>query len=383
VPPSAVGYFTSDFLGQPTVVVHPAALRLDAEVIAHELAHHFAWYFFPRQPRWFGEGLAHFVQTVASETPGYENAVGVVPGLRAERLRSERQVEARDLLAWRGWSHDGARLQLWSWVLYHWLWNERPRQLAELQARLARAEDPAAAWLAAFPDLDPADAKAMKKLDAALDEHRRSAELVYYKVTAEVDAAFTETPLPPADVHMALAEPRGFPLPDAKAALAHDPLHPVALWSRDRRDRPALARALRASVSAHARDWRAWFLLGQALDEEREGKEREAAFRRAAELNPASAYALNELAWVIVQDGRAAEALPLARRAVELAPSSPFVLDTLAAVAAGVGACPEALALQRRAVDLAREPYEAELRERIFVLEAQCREASRAGEASW
>lgn len=381
VPRAAVGLFTTDFLGQPTVILHPAALRLDPEVIAHELVHHVAWYFFPRQPRWFGEGLAHFVQTVASETPGYAHAVGVVPGLRADEVRSARRVPVRDLFAWRGWKHEGARLQLWSWVLYHWLWNQRPRQLAELQARLARAEDPAAAWLAAFPELDPADGKAMKRLEAALDEHRRGAELVYYQVTATADATFTEVPLAPADVHMLLAERRGFPLPDAKAALEHDPHHPIALWARDRRDAGALARALRASVEARPGDWRAWLLLGQALDEERDAPERAAALRRAVELNPASATALNDLAWSIVRDGRAAEALPFARRAVELAPSSPHALDTLAAVAADLGACPEALALQHRAVDVAPEPYEAELRERLFGLEARCRD--RSPDAPW
>jgi tetratricopeptide (TPR) repeat protein len=294
-------------------------------------------------------------------------------------------VDASDLLAWHGWGHDGARLQLWSWVLYHWLWNQRPAQLADLQARLARAEDPAAAWKAAFPDLDPADGKAMRKLDAALDRHRRTAELVYYQVTAEVDAAFTEAPLAPADVHMVLSEPRDFPLPDAKAALEHDPHHALALWARDRRDPRAAAQALRSSVKAHPRDWRGWLLLGLALDAqgeptERAAKdEREAAFRRAAELNPASAFALNGLAWAVVQDGRPAEALPFARRAVELAPSSAAILDTLATVATDLGACAEAFALQRRAVDVAREPHATELRERLSGMEARCREAPGGG----
>lgn len=378
VPPRAGGYFAIGMLGEPTVLLHPVALRRDPEVIAHELAHHFAWYFFPRQPRWFAEGLAQFVQTVASDTPPYANAVGVVPRMRARALRDADQLPARWILGWRGDTADEDLYQLWSWVLYHWLWNQRPRQLADFQRRLAGAEDPAAAWTAAFPDLDPSDAKALEVLDSELDAHRRRGELVYYRVTAAADAAFTEVPLPPADVHVLLAEPRGFPPRDVSAALSDDPLQPVALAVRRDADARAKVAALRASAAAHPEDWRAWLLLGGALGEEADADEREAALRRAVELNGRSARAASSLASARVQRGRAAEALPLARRAVELAPSDPEVLDVLAAVAVDLGACAEALSLQQRAVSLARGARADALREHLRAMQARCPPASGA-----
>ncbi len=369
LPPLVIGYFEINRMGEPTVFLHPEALRRDPEVIAHELAHHFAWYFFPRQPRWFAEGLAQFVQTVASEAP-IRHAAGVVPRLRADGLRDVDQVPVRDLLRWRG-PHDEGLFQLWSWVLYHWLWNQRSRQLADFQRRIGSAEDPASAWVAAFPDLDPADPKALRKLDAVLDEHRRHGELVYYQVNVEADAAFTEARLPPADVHVLLMGVRRYvSREDLRAALADDAHHPVAVALRAARGGEAAA--LRGAVAAHPQDWRGWFLLGAELRDEADAGEREAALREAVALNPSSALALDALAESLVGRGRAEEALPFSRRAVELAPSSPDLLETLARIAAELGACEEAVSLQRRAIDTAPGARGDALRERLRALEAGC-----------
>jgi predicted Zn-dependent protease len=75
----------------------------------------------------------------------------------------------------------------------------------------------------------------------------------------------------------------------------------------------------------------------------------------------------NSLAWFLVRNGRAKEALPYANRAVDLAPWQAAYVDTLAEVALQLGQCPQALALQTRATRMAiaagssKEKYEPRL----------------------
>lgn len=57
-----------------------------------------------------------------------------------------------------------------------------------------------------------------------------------------------------------------------------------------------------------------------------------ASYQLALQVEPASAEALNNLAWVLVQAGRPVEALPPARQAVALAAADPNYWDTLAVV---------------------------------------------------
>ncbi len=75
----------------------------------------------------------------------------------------------------------------------------------------------------------------------------------------------------------------------------------------------------------------------------------EARYRRAAELQPRDAVALNNLAWVLVQQGKP-EALQQARRANELLPGQPALMDTLAAALKLAGNLSEAVDWQRKAV---------------------------------
>ena len=389
-PYASIGYFGVGPLEEPTAVIHPAALRKDPEVIAHELAHHLVWYFFPRHPRWFSEGLASFVQTVAN--PKFRGTAGLVPVDRASRLRSIRQMRVSALLSWKGgYSVMEPDLEeLWSWVLYHWLWNERPRAFGEYQARLARAEDPSRAWLAAFPEFDPANARAMEKLEDALNRHRRHGEFTFYKVEVNPATAFTQETISSARVHLLLLGIRRrfddiwrtFSWPkdpsitahfEVEEALREDPLEPGAIWLSDRVSGEAKVNALRNAVAAKPTDWRAWHLLSKVLEGPARATEREAALRQAVSLNPDSAAAQNLLAAQLLASGQPEEAFPFARRAVELAPSHYENLATLGAVAAAVGACPEAFALERRAMDVASEDGKAKKpRQRLREVEQRC-----------
>jgi tetratricopeptide (TPR) repeat protein len=298
-------------------------------------------------------------------------------------------MPAGALLSWKGeqtvaWEPDLE--ELWSWVLYHWLWNERPRAFGEYQARLARSEDPSRAWLAAFPEFDPANARAMEKLEAALDRHRRHGEFTFYKVSVKPDTLFTQETISSARVHLLLLGIRrhwdvisvryGFSIAanyEVEEALREDPVEPAAIWLSDRLNGEAKVNALRNAAASKPRDWRAWYLLSKALEGPARASEREAALRQAVSLNPDSAAAQNLLAAQLLALGHPEEAFPFARRAVELAPSHYDNLATLGAVAAALGACPEAFALERRAMDVFSEDGKAkEPRQRLREVEQRC-----------
>lgn len=391
-PPGVVGYYLVTGLGEPTVVLHPAAFPDRPEVVAHELAHHLSWHLFPRHPRWFGEGFAQFVQTVGDPDPRARGWAGRVPRAWAGRLPRVPRLSAREILRWDG-APDPRRPglhEIWSWVLYHYLWSEHPGQLADYQRRLAAAEDPSAAFAAAFPRLDPADADALARLDEALDRHRLREDLASFRVSAEAATGFTEAPVSSADVHVLLVEARGYwsvsrhrlrldvagALGEAarlelEEALKEDPMQPRALSRLAELDGTPPVPLLRAAAAARPGDFSAWFLLGDALEDAGDAAGGELAYRTGAALNPDSAPTLNNLAWLLAGDGRVEEAHPLARRAVDLAPWNSDILDTLAVVLDGLGDCPGALRLERRAADLLTRGGR-EIRERVLELEGRC-----------
>lgn len=105
-------------------------------------------------------------------------------------------------------------------------------------------------------------------------------------------------------------------------------------------------------LSAHPGDLSFEYLVaGQAMADGRLD-DAEARLRRVVALRPHHAYALNNLAWVLAQRGKAG-ALEHAQRAVELRPDHAQLLDTLALTLANEKQVDKALAVQKRAVELA------------------------------
>jgi hypothetical protein len=108
-----------------------------------------------------------------------------------------------------------------------------------------------------------------------------------------------------------------------------------------------------------------WTNLGNAEAGRGEAALAEAAYRRALELDPAHADALNNLAWLLLEQGdRLAEAEELARRAVASGGPDPYLaLDTLGRVLRARGRCQEAVEVFTQA--LAAAPASADGRERL------------------
>jgi len=367
-------------------VLAPAdAFGSNPATIAHELAHAVSHYLFPEQRHWFSEGLAAFVETLGARSVGTGahvgshiirgsnyNAgnVGAVPEGFQFAETAEYAVPPARLLSWNG-AEDAAmpaRYHVWSWLLYHWLWNNRSKDLAAFQRRLSDGDGWDAAWAASFPDLDPKNASAMANLDANLREYRRSGRFVMAKVEAKAQFTKTSRRASAADMRLLLLylherlstsmtrEQRvALAREQLQKARLEDPRNPVVLvdlasLGTANRD-PAVARSAAAGAP---RDFRGWFLLGLATSDP---AEKEAALRKSLELAPDCPACNNDLGWFLVKAGRAKEALPFANHAVDLAPWSAACIDTLAAVALSLGQCPQAVTLQARALRLAHADY--------------------------
>ncbi|HEX9507669.1 MAG TPA: hypothetical protein VF947_04640 [Myxococcales bacterium] len=401
------GYIGRGEIGEPIMVFPIVSIEGSStrEVVAHELAHHLSWFVFPRQPPWFSEGLAGWVQTVASDNSQEEPPVGTHLKVAHRRVRAAFGLAPREMTEWltEAWvpirellnpdsqasRAQGPGFHLSSWLLYHWLWNNRSKEFSDYQRRLSNADDPVAAWRAALPEFDPAKPGAMDSLEGELDRYRRGGRYAFYNVaTAEPDTAFTEAPLSSPDVHLLLLEGRmrwpekqksALVRAELEEALREDPENSLAIYRLSVLDGSSPLVALRKAATARPGDWRAWLSLGFAAA--RDSEEEEAAFRKAAELNSDSASAQRHFARVLANAGHMKEALPFANRAADLAPWDPAVLATLARVAMELGKCNEALVLQARAADLVdakrgRPDYQKKLRD----YEARCAKvASPAG----
>ena len=158
----------------------------------------------------------------------------------------------------------------------------------------------------------------------------------------------------------------------ARAAIAEDHLEPDAILFLGSDGRGDDAPALRASTRSRPEDPRAWLALADALGQSHPvaKAEREEALRRAAGLDPESCRAWTSLALLLLDSGRAPEALSAARRATAIAPWSARAFDALAAAAMRYGLCDEALAAGVRASAL--EPEDAGLRRRAEGRRAEC-----------
>src|SRR6267142_1037007 len=389
--PDVGAYFKTSWHDEPLIAMPVVGSRASDEVVAHELAHLLSHYEFPEQPAWFAEGLAAFLQTVAKPEEQRQNAsaqfshivrgastqgpsVGTMPTDFMYAFSQNQQVApARELLEWRGAESTGSagRFHLSSWLLYHWLWNQRGKQLAAYQKHLADGDDPDAAWRAAFPEYDPARPATLASLDDALSAYAKSARYAFYKVKTSASLKYTESSLSSADVHVVLYQARARPSPDAQ--------HPQALTERARLDGKEIeAEQLRAIANARKTDFRAWLALARGT---RNDLERRLAYQKAAELNPDSAWAQEGTARALVTQGSAKDALAFANHALDLEPWNPNMIEGLALVARGLGKCEEALQLERRAVRMFVRDGDEEIRsaasKRLVEMETSCKEAAR------
>ncbi len=379
-PAGAAAFYEPSRYGEPTIVMRGVLAEAERVTLAHEITHHLLAGLYARQPVWFSEGLATMMETVGTSGPGNTPTVGGVPRHRlqliypyhggiGEVLTVKRQLTSRQYAL--------------AWALVHFLVNTQAPAFAELQRRLARGQDPAVAWRELFPQWDPASPGGADRLDDELGHYVARGSFAYRDVHLSSGAPVTERPLTAADAHdVRLSLPwrnRGRPLPEGARgaeiaeALAEDPGSVAATNGAIARQLGSATALARRAAEHHPDDPRAWLLVAAHPSPP---DDRESALRRALALDPENAFALNNLAWTLLEAGRSGEALPLARKAAKLAPWSPATLDTLAAVLEDLGQCSEALTTGHRAVDILPERLAEERRapfyERVLRLEGNC-----------
>jgi tetratricopeptide (TPR) repeat protein len=397
----AVGVFlhgeyppTAFLYGAPETWEHRETLALEetTSVLKHELVHHLAAYFFRRQPRWFAEGLAQFLETLRFSEDGKTATVGEINLQALKSYNRYRTLTVTDVLGWGGKTdaHDEATvagLYGLSWLLVHWLYNTHLEDFARYETLLAKGIEPDKAWKVAFPSL------VVATIDAELNHYAHHGD--YHSFLAPIpdaDSAIRERPMTAADVHATRAraalggasvlaqsaphqeEARA----ELAAALAADPGNVRALWTQislvPEAERLPLAQR---ATAAHPDDGLAWLALGETLGQGPESRTaRAAAYRKATELLPDHPQAFHALAVMDLQEGRPKEALPLAVAASRMAPWDSTILNTLAAALAEVGRCTEAVAAASRAVETLPEQSSAKTRawyqRRLAEVSRQC-----------
>ena len=362
VPPHAIMY------GSPDRWEKRATLRLSEtnSILKHELTHHLAAMVFKRQPKWFAEGLAQFLETVRPSDDGKSVIVGAANlEARTNYLRI-RSLRVADALRWAGPldTHDEMTIHGYyglSWMMVHWLFNEHPDQFTQLQVLLSKGVDSEKAWKVIQPGLGTSD------VDAAIQAYAQHGNYQEFQApfTPPTATGFTEKPLSEADVHATRARValnasrstnegkalRAEGEQEIAAALKLDPNNLEArilqVRSAPPPERLELAKKL---VADHPEDGHAWLILSGNLPRS-DAQAREEAVRKAYQLLPENPLALNSYAWMLLQQGKASEALEPAVKAATLAGYDASILDTLAAVQAALGRCSEARGTQARAVD--------------------------------
>ena len=101
------------------------------------------------------------------------------------------------------------------------------------------------------------------------------------------------------------------------------------------------------------------FYLGDIALAQRQWAQAEQHYRAVMQLQPGNGLAVNNVAWLMLQQGKPG-AVAVARQANELLPGRPALMDTLASALAAEGQLPKAIELQKEA--LARAPQDPKLR---------------------
>jgi tetratricopeptide (TPR) repeat protein len=367
-------------------------------ILKHELSHAIAHGFLLREPLWLAEGLACYLETLEldadSVTVGRVSQERLAQAARSRLSLAEVLSETRDLYS----QHDEQRVTGFyarAWLLVHLLINRHRAGFEDLLLRLARAEEPAAAFAAAFPGLDP---------------HALEVEAADYIHGGSYLVA--RTPLPPREVPLvvrvltpgetAIAEAQTWQMASwlrqqfreeaqlaAKAALAAAPGDPAAVevWAQVVQPKVSdRVEAARTCARLSPAEPRAWQLLVEALAEAERPEdglakplsaEAERATLEANRLAPTDPFSLLALSALRLSQQKAADALVAAREANRLLPGQAAPIDAVAVALAASGDCEGAVRAEQRVLEVLPDETAPEsvasVQRRVAALGASCR----------
>jgi hypothetical protein len=359
------------------------------QVLAHEIAHELIRRRMPGAPRWFHEGLAGYLQTVVALDDhrvrfGYVRMSMAEPNeayLTSPGLIVPRQLLSLDATVSRNWE-TASEADLTDLYLSARLWvsllrTEEPERMRKLETALAGGTPWRRAWadLRGAIDLARLEEKMWRSLRAGWPTEVRA----FPPLPSAVTQPPFERPLPPWEVHLALAElwamaarTRGgealgshvrTELESAATAAPGEPVPQVRLAelepNRDLRLARAEALVQRFPGSAEARV----FLARVQREDGGPVEGRQAAALAAVTAAPDSVDALTVYAIEEVRTGNAAGALRSVGRAEELEPWNPVVFVARALVLVAIGRCEQAVDAVQRALDvLPDDPPPADVR---------------------
>jgi Tfp pilus assembly protein PilF len=413
-PAPVSGFFLSHPHGD-FVVVSAAAEPDVRRVLHHEVLHRFVRHHLPEAPLWLNEGLAELYSTLEVDDGTAWLGRQVIE--HVVRLQREPRRPLADLLAVVAEGHDDvvqdSAFYAESWALVHHLIlaeEDGRAAVSRYAGRLRAGDDPTAAFIAEFGDLQSLD----RRIDAELRRApREPVSATIGRPARHADLSAPSMAATPADLHHQLGWLLAHHSPARAAsartrfesALAFDPGHAGATagmgWLEEIAGDDGAARQLYArAAELDPRDPMPPFLEAQVLlraaaelrDSGRGPQEAQAmleaargGFRRALALEPelAEAWAGLGAAWVPEQEP-AAEGLAALREAHRRLPLRTDVLYNFTVLEARLGSRRRAAELfaqlERRAEpELVESAREALLRVDLLDAERLLREGRTAG----
>src|SRR3954468_23180774 len=156
-PPRTLGFFAQSATGHRMIALSgddPAG----SVVVRHELAHHLLFLAIPRQPRWFSEGVACYLETMRYDPSRGQWIVGELDRGRLE-FSARNAVTHWDAVLKMGPQYMSGNpgrayaFETHSWLLFHYLANTHPAETEAFLGRLQARMDPVAAFAASYPGM--------------------------------------------------------------------------------------------------------------------------------------------------------------------------------------------------------------------------------------
>lgn len=339
-----------------TVIAAGPALTRN-ETVKHELAHDLAFHFEPIEPTWYAEGVATFLETTRYDRETQYSFLGEPSETRLAFFQGRGQDRGpspieellgpppTDLFKL-------SRFYATSWLVTHYLLNQRPEAYQRFRRRINALEPGSAAFRAELPDLDSAG------LYTVLASYLSSGNYTVIRRTlrpwagapgsriladAEVHAlrAFLYSAVHIPDEGQDLAAMRAEV--DEALVAASPPIEAlsVAFYTPELKYRIGRRELATMAVKAHPESWMAWIMLADSSPEQQEPPG-EDVLLRARGLAPDEPEVLVRLAEKRAAQGRWNVALALSDAALPAAANHPDIWLIYVAALWRTGQCDQA-----------------------------------------
>ena len=259
---------------QPGIVLSAYAHDYD-HVISHELTHVISSGIIANQPHWLSEGIATYFEMADLDAGEASVQIGIPRGDRTSYLHAQPPIDATELFACRDHTCIDEPFYATSWATVSFLLNTRFDQLSRFFERLnalprnRRGEAWRRAWSDAFPDLPP------DQLDRQLGEWLVTGQVRLPRIAVKTqDYPTTGRWLADADALAARSLLKLMFSHDIKSvtdqlaqSLALDHTNVLARLVEASLNQGIASADARATATAHPDDWRAWWLVGFALQQ--------------------------------------------------------------------------------------------------------------------